>query len=666
MSLKMRSQLSKYGYWLILIAFCHVNVWVTAQEGPAFIKTIEHQNPNDRIHSLSLYYEKNVIGKASISSENLDAILASCYSLAKKDNDSEFKDYLDFFKKTNPIMFISDENMQLRESEILKIWNKILAEYQSAGDERFIAITHSYIGFTYFKLNEYAKSIEESLIADEKFRKYGYNRFPTMANYLHNMALVFYFFRQYEKVIELMGISEGLTPYDSNRHIQLYNTLGSAYFQLKQYEKAKKAFIKTKETAKNYEDSFWIAYAYMGLAKVNLEELQYSDALHHYETSSEFIKQYRDTNQRSYFEHFLGLAKTHIYLKNFSKAKQYLDSIHTNPIAKSKDQKFMFGVRYQDINYWLSYYDVLHRYHYALKNYEKAYYYSDSLFSIKNKIDSTFNGLLVKSAQNRIEAQEKQYENDKKEVTIKNKNRQMLLIGSLLGVIVIGLVLLYRKNRQIRSQNKTIGIQLNEITKTLKQKQVLLSELQHRVKNNLQHIISILEIQKESVDFNNIDELIRGNQNRVHSMALLHKKLNVTDNVNDVDFRKYISELAELVKDSYDNHQKKITLTVHTNIERISIEKALPIGLIIVELVSNSMKHAFKKLRIGIIHIELSEDESTQTKRLHYFDNGCGFDFYKNSDKGLGMEIIKGLIDQLDGKATTKNDEGFELSLIFK
>lgn len=294
----------------------------------------------------------------------------------------------------------------------------------------------------------------------------------------------------------------------------------------------------------------------------------------------------------------------------------------------------------------------------SLRNFDSAYYYY-------RKFHKDFIKYTNKKETVEIKNITEKYQNDKKEATIKNKNRQMLLIGILLGVIIIGLVLLYRKNRQIHKQNKTIGIQLNEITKTLEQKQVLLSELQHRVKNNLQHVISILEIQKESVDFNNIDELIRGNQNRVHSMALLHKKLNVADNVNDVDLQKYIAELAELVKDSYDNHQKKITLNITCSIENISIEKALPIGLIIVELVSNSMKHAFHKRSIGIINIEIYRDQLIDKNKLYFTDNGVGFDFDKTNEKGLGMEIIKGLIDQLDGLANAKNDNGFELTIVF-
>ncbi|MNX99437.1 Blue-light-activated histidine kinase 2 [compost metagenome] len=227
------------------------------------------------------------------------------------------------------------------------------------------------------------------------------------------------------------------------------------------------------------------------------------------------------------------------------------------------------------------------------------------------------------------------------------------------------MLILAGKNRQINNRNKIINEQLGELQKLLEQKQVLLSELQHRVKNNLQHVISILEIQKESADHNNIEELIRGNQNRIHSMALLHKKLNVSDNVNEIDFGRYITELSEIVKESYDNHRKKIDLHIKCEIETISIEKALPVGMIIVELLSNSMKHAFKNRNIGIINIEITEDENTKKNKLYYADNGDGFDFNKENDKGLGLEITKGLIHQLDGEIVTKSENGFELMLYF-
>jgi two-component sensor histidine kinase len=147
-------------------------------------------------------------------------------------------------------------------------------------------------------------------------------------------------------------------------------------------------------------------------------------------------------------------------------------------------------------------------------------------------------------------------------------------------------------------------------------------------------------------------------------MALLHKKLNISDNVNSVDFKKYIAELAELVKDSYDNHTKTIQLIVKCDVEVISITKALPIGLIIVELVSNSMKHAFQNRNIGVITIEIMPTQDGSC--LYYSDNGAGFDFHQTSETGLGQEIIKGLIDQLDGRIETDSSNGFELVIYFK
>lgn len=312
------------------------------------------------------------------------------------------------------------------------------------------------------------------------------------------------------------------------------------------------------------------------------------------------------------------------------------------------------------------------------KNYDIAWiYYNRSRIFEKNKqLDSAL--LYYKkydTAQTKLTEQldfksynevKEKYENDKKTLQLKAQNQLIIFIGSLLTLITIAIILLYRKNREIIRKNETINKQMLELNKTVAQKQVLLSELQHRVKNNLQHVISILEIQKESVNFNTIEELIRGNQNRIHSLALLHKKLNILESANDVYLCKYVNELANLVKDSYENKKKEIQLNFKCNIEKIAIEKALPIGLIIVELVSNSMKYAFENLNIGIISIELIQNENEKNNRFYYADNGIGFDFNTNIGKGLGLEIIKGLIDQLDGTIQTTTKNGFELTILFK
>jgi two-component sensor histidine kinase len=399
---------------------------------------------------------------------------------------------------------------------------------------------------------------------------------------------------------------------------------------------------KANEYAKKYNNTTDLMDSYILLGNVFYKTHNYPQAL---KNAIPLLSYRRKTNDTvSIFISYQSISSIYFKMQDLKKALLYSDSASILYKKVPINSKYYFG-------------ELRYKIYESLEKIDSAYYYF--------KLYHHDLQLLQKEEEHfKAKKLDEQYQNDKKEAVIKNKNQQVFFISSLLALIVIASILLLRKNKKINKQNKIINSQLVELSKALEQKQMLLSELQHRVKNNLQHVISILEMQKESVDFNNIDELIRGNQNRIHSMALLHKKLNVSDNVNEIDFKRYITELSELVKESYDNHNKKISLNVKCEVENISIEKALPIGLIITELVSNSMKHAFKKRNIGIINLEITK--TGIGNKFYYADNGDGYDFNKVNEKGLGQEIIKGLIDQLDGITEIKENNGFELILYFR
>jgi two-component sensor histidine kinase len=274
-------------------------------------------------------------------------------------------------------------------------------------------------------------------------------------------------------------------------------------------------------------------------------------------------------------------------------------------------------------------------------------------------------GLVRKSNSADVKKITEQFENDKKEAIIKTKNA-WLIFSIILGTIIAGFaVALYFQNRKINAQNNLINSQVDELQKNLGQKQILLSELQHRVKNNLQYVISILEIQKESINFNNIDELIRENINRIQSMALLHHRLSINENINEVNIGLYLQELTSLVRESYLNINNRVSIVTHCSIEKVNLETALPLGLIIVELISNSIKHAFQTKVDGLIEISLWTEKLTGKKILNYIDNGKGFNFHMTDSNGLGLEIIKGLIDQLNGEANVNSGDGFQIAISF-
>src|SRR6218665_212433 len=367
--------------------------------------------------------------------------------------------------------------------------------------------------------------------------------------------------------IQQGNLEEVYSTYSIRRssYYRYVNKLDSSYYFAKKAEKYARIYYNSKDL----NDAYLLLGNYYSLKKDYKKALEY------------FIAQLDKTNI-DISSQFNNVSRVHFKMKNYTQALAYSDSAY----LYYKKLKLIDKYTLPELRYKI--YD-------ATDNADSAYHYF-------KQYHNNFYALQKEEEKLGTKKLEEQYQNDKKEITIQEKDNQMILIGSLLAVIAIASILLFGKNRQINHRNKIINQQLEELTQLLKQKQYLLSELQHRVKNNLQHVISILEIQKESADFNNIEELIRGNQNRIHSMALLHKKLNVSDNVNDVDFTRYITELSEIVKESYDNHPKKINLNINCDIETITIGKALPIGFILVELISNSMKHAFKKRNIGIIN----------------------------------------------------------------
>jgi len=206
----------------------------------------------------------------------------------------------------------------------------------------------------------------------------------------------------------------------------------------------------------------------------------------------------------------------------------------------------------------------------------------------------------------------------------------------------------------------------NELIVSLNDKDMLLKEIHHRVKNNLQIISSLLNLQSQYIKDEDALNAFKESQNRVRSMALIHEKLYKSENMSKIDFRDYITELTDSI--FYNYHVDSSRIQLNKNIDKIflNIDTAIPCGLIINELITNSLKHAFPEDNKGSIGIELyKRDEDYE---LNVNDTGVGFsnDIDYENTESLGMQLVNNLVKQVDGTIELDSKNGTKFKIIFK
>lgn len=206
-----------------------------------------------------------------------------------------------------------------------------------------------------------------------------------------------------------------------------------------------------------------------------------------------------------------------------------------------------------------------------------------------------------------------------------------------------------------------------QIKQSLKEKEVLLQEIHHRVKNNMQIISSLLNLQSRSITDNYMRTMFKESQNRIQSMALIHEKLYKSTDLASIDFKEYITGLVDSLTRSYYDVRGRVGVTMDVEDVFLGVDHAIPCGLIVNELVSNALKHAFPGERKGEITISLHKHDDTVD--LAVSDNGVGIpediDFQSTQSLGLRLVIILAE-DQLNGEVTLDRTEGTEVRFTFR
>jgi PAS domain S-box-containing protein len=205
-----------------------------------------------------------------------------------------------------------------------------------------------------------------------------------------------------------------------------------------------------------------------------------------------------------------------------------------------------------------------------------------------------------------------------------------------------------------------------EVLQSLKEKEILLKEVHHRVKNNLQVISSILNLQSSFVTDEKILDILEESRNRIRSMAIIHENLYQTSNFSSINFTNYLGNLTRDLISSYQVETDKVELKLDLQQVGLVLDQAIPCGLMINEIITNALKYAFPNGKKGTVNISMTEEKEIVTLRIE--DNGIGLPkgFNYLESETLGLQLVATLVEQLEGELVLESDGGTKYCITFE
>lgn len=305
-------------------------------------------------------------------------------------------------------------------------------------------------------------------------------------------------------------------------------------------------------------------------------------------------------------------------------------------------------------------------------NYKEANEHLNTFFALKDSIEKKQKSQLIHNLEAKYQKAEQEkeitklsFDNERAESQLKQKNVALILGGiglAILSFLVFQFYKLYQTNKKNKEQ---LASQNVIITKALDDKNTLLKEIHHRVKNNLQVISSLLSLQSRYIKDEETLDAIKAGKSRVQSMSLLHQNLYRDDNLKGVEMNQYFQNLGQNLFDTY-NIKENIQFSTDIEDITLDIDTVVPMGLITNELISNALKHAFKGRDSGKIHLSLKEKNNSLFLTVH--DNGVGLPDGELpvSYKSLGATLIQSFAEKLEGEIKIDIKDGSRVTVEIK
>ncbi len=558
-----------------------------------------------------------------------------------------------------------DEAWALKEENPEKAIDALkisLAAFKKSGHRKMEAKTLSYLGTIEDIQGNSVEAIDYLLKAIKIQEK---NHYLKDLSFSYNNIGIAHFY-QFNYETALMYYKKSLAIDKTRKDLKgeagaliniglIYTYIDSLPSAIKNYQDALKIYTQL-------NDSLGLASTLNNLAKIEMGDKDYKTAIEYYNQALAYLETTNSIEAK--FTPYYGLANAYLQLNENTKAISY--AIQAVEFAKKANarERLQYG------------YEILSEAYAKSGNESLAYIHLRKYADLRDS-------LINEDRTSRIAEMQTKYESEKKdkrivEVELKNQQEKSLRIQrekealerqkifnyvliSLFALLIILIIIVYayrikqRNNRLLHERNAAIQ-------ENLTQKETMIGEIHHRVKNNLQLITSILDLQARSLEDKEAIKAINDSQHRVQTMAIIHQKLYQQDTIYGISMREYLGSISEAIVNSSLDRTKKIEFQFNIDDIHLHIDSSIPIGLILTEIITNSIKYAFPEIAKGTITITLSEKNGAL--HLTVADNGVGMQnaTTTSNSTSFGLKMIKSLARQLKAEwnVTTENGTKFE------
>ncbi|MBL7818326.1 MAG: hypothetical protein JNL70_25160 [Saprospiraceae bacterium] len=584
---------------------------------------------------------------------------------AKKDAKTLFFAHYQFIRHAGH--FKSQEVFRQTIAKMLKIAKEnglkvewVVAQFQNSL-QRFAVqeISEQQVYYDYLSCFEQIK-----LLGFDAFKNYALDII------LHEIGRNFYQLGDYDKALECLSDAEKVAIKGNHFHTLILNLIESIYANRKDFPHAiayaQKIYevnlnnkLSPNQDPKNWYPIFWRGLSSLDIAQYLFEMGNFEQGEAYADRGYELYKAQEDLNDMdkvvAAFDALQVLIKIKLQLGKLNEVEALFKKVETLKPRINLSE---------DINYFkpLRLYQNYTQYYEVKKDLINAYRYLKLATDMQDSLNRRNDKRKLWQTEMRVKA-------DRYQAQIKSAEEESHLQERLRNIAVAALLLFvgfaFVVYRRIKKDNTIIKEQKALLETSLGEKETLLKEIHHRVKNNLQIISGLLEKQALKSHDATTRKLMKEGQNRVFSMALVHQNLYQSNNLNAIEIKFYLNMLTQHIKQSHATLEQNIQVDLKADDSTVSIDTAIPLGLILNELITNCYKYAFTGRQKGKITVIFHQNE--KDLYLCVSDNGVGLpeDFDIQKTNSLGMNLVRGLVRQMNGKLKFRsNTEGavFEIN----